>query len=129
VAFDNLGFVEVRHSMTHISTLIPDFLVSIAVQTKVEDSEKLSRTLQVLAGNESSIHLRSDRDTGRTVVTAMSELELKDVVARLVRQIGISIELGRPQVAYKTLPRSSSVTRGSRSYNRCGFRPWLTRVR
>jgi elongation factor G len=79
--------------------------LSIEPKTKV-DQEKLSVALQRLGEEDPTFQVRSDEETGQTVISGMGELHLEVIVDRLRREFRVEAAVGRPQVAYRETVRS-----------------------
>jgi elongation factor G len=80
--------------------------LSIEPKTKV-DQEKLSVALQRLGEEDPTFQVRSDEETGQTVISGMGELHLEVIVDRLKREFKVEAAVGRPQVAYRETIRDS----------------------
>jgi elongation factor G len=78
--------------------------LSIEPKTKV-DQEKLSMALQRLGEEDPTFRVRSDEETGQTVISGMGELHLEVIVDRLKREFRVEAAVGRPQVAYRETVR------------------------
>ena len=78
--------------------------LSIEPKTKV-DQEKLSVALQRLGEEDPTFQVRSDEETGQTVISGMGELHLEVIVDRLRREFRVEAAVGRPQVAYRETVR------------------------
>ena len=81
--------------------------LSIEPKTKV-DQEKLSVALQRLGEEDPTFQVRSDEETGQTVISGMGELHLEVIVDRLKREFKVEAAVGRPQVAYRETVRSEA---------------------
>ena len=80
----------------------PEPVISIAIEPKSKvDQEKLGLTLQKLATEDPSFRVRTDEETGQTIISGMGELHLEIIVDRLLREFNVGANVGRPQVAYK----------------------------
>ncbi|WP_222932791.1 elongation factor G [Nocardia yunnanensis] len=85
-------------------------VVSVAVEAKSSaDTEKLAVALARLADEDPSLTVRTDPETGQTLLAGLGELHLEVVVEKLRRERGLSVTVGRPQVAYR-----ETVVRGVR---------------
>jgi elongation factor G len=80
--------------------------LSIEPKTKV-DQEKLSVALQRLGEEDPTFQVRSDEETGQTVISGMGELHLEVIVDRLRREFRVEAAVGRPQVAYRETVRGA----------------------
>ncbi len=84
----------------------PDPVISIAIEPKSKaDQEKLGMSLQKLTAEDPSFRVRTDEETGQTIISGMGELHLEIIVDRLVREFGVGANVGKPQVAYKETVR------------------------
>lgn len=80
----------------------PDPVISLAIEPKTKaDQEKLSFSLQRLAEEDPTFHVKIDQDTGQTIMSGMGELHLEILVDRMKREMGMNVNVGKPQVAYK----------------------------
>ncbi len=77
-------------------------VIDISVEPKTKDSvEKMTLALQKLAGEDPSLRLKTDQETGQTILSGMGELHLEIIVDRLRREYGVEANIGAPQVAYR----------------------------
>ncbi|MGA6992871.1 MAG: elongation factor G [Candidatus Deferrimicrobiaceae bacterium] len=84
------------------SIIAPDPVISIAIEPKTKaDQERLGLSLQKLAHEDPSFHVRVDEETGQTLISGMGELHLEIIVDRLLREFKVDASVGRPQVAYR----------------------------
>ena len=91
----------------------PDPVISIAIEPKSKaDQEKLGLSLQKLATEDPSFKVRTDEETGQTIISGMGELHLEIIVDRLLREFNVGANVGRPQVAYKETVRRSVEQQG-----------------
>jgi elongation factor G len=80
----------------------PEPVISIAVEAKTKaDMDKLGQALERLAGEDPTFRISVDEETGQTLISGMGELHLEVIVDRLVREFGVSANVGKQQVAYK----------------------------
>jgi elongation factor G len=80
----------------------PAPVISIAIEPKTQaNQDKLGQALQKLAVEDPSFSVRTDAETGQTIISGMGELHLEIIVDRLVREFKIEAYVGRPQVAYR----------------------------
>ncbi|RME00423.1 MAG: elongation factor G, partial [Deltaproteobacteria bacterium] len=86
-------------------------VISIAIEPKTQaDQDRLSNALARLALEDPSFHVRTDDETGQTIISGMGELHLEVVVDRLLREFQVDANVGKPQVAYKeTISRTVEV--------------------
>ncbi len=84
------------------SISFPEPVISLAIEPKTRaDQEKLSYSLRKLAEEDPTFRIKSDRETGQTVISGMGELHLEILVDRMKREFKVSANTGQPQVAYK----------------------------
>ena len=84
----------------------PEPVISIAIEPKTKaDQERLGLSLQKLATEDPSFRVRTDEETGQTIISGMGELHLEIIVDRLLREFNVGANVGRPQVAYKETVR------------------------
>jgi elongation factor G len=80
----------------------PDPVISVAIEPKTKgDQDKLSGGLQRLAEEDPTFRVRTDEETGQTLISGMGELHLEIIVDRLLREFKVDANVGRPQVAYR----------------------------
>jgi elongation factor G len=86
----------------------PEPVISIAIEPKSKaDQEKLGLSLQKLTTEDPSFRVRTDEETGQTIISGMGELHLEIIVDRLLREFNVGASVGRPQVAYKETIRKA----------------------
>jgi elongation factor G len=84
------------------SMTFPDPVISVAVEPKTKaDQDKLATGLQRLAEEDPTFRVRTDEETGQTLIAGMGELHLEIIVDRLKREFNVDANVGRPQVAYR----------------------------
>ena len=99
---------EEDHPITLESMEFPDPVIGIAVEPKTQkDLDKLGIALSKLAEEDPTFTVKSDHETGQTVISGMGELHLDIIVDRLRREFGVDINQGAPQVNYKESITSS----------------------
>ncbi len=80
----------------------PAPVISVAIEPKTKsDEEKLSTSLQKLSEEDPTFLVRSDEETGQTIISGMGELHLEVLVDRLLREFKVDAAVGKPQVAYR----------------------------
>jgi elongation factor G len=80
----------------------PEPVIHVAVEPKTKvDQEKLSKALQTLSEEDPTFQVRTDEDTGQTVISGMGELHLEVIVDRMLREFRVDATVGKPQVAYR----------------------------
>jgi len=87
----------------------PQPVISLAIEPKTKaDQEKLGQGLGKLMAEDPTFRVKSDPETGQTVISGMGELHLEIIVDRLKREFNVEASVGKPQVAYKeTLTRAA----------------------
>jgi elongation factor G len=84
------------------SMLFPDPVISVAIEPRTKaDQDKLGQGLQRLTEEDPTFQVRSDEETGQTLIAGMGELHLEIIVDRLTREFNVDANVGRPQVAYR----------------------------
>ncbi len=82
--------------------IFPEPVISLAVEPKTKaDSEKMGEALQKLADEDPTFRVKTDEETGQTILSGMGELHLEILVDRLKREFKVEANVGKPQVAYK----------------------------
>jgi elongation factor G len=90
------------------SMTFPDPVISVAVEPKTKaDQDKLAQGLQRLAEEDPTFRVRTDEETGQTLIAGMGELHLEIIVDRLKREFNVDANVGRPQVAYRETARKA----------------------
>jgi len=80
----------------------PEPVISQAVEPKSKaDQEKMGLALSRLAQEDPSFRVRSDEESGQTIISGMGELHLEIIVDRMKREFGVEANVGKPQVAYR----------------------------
>ncbi len=112
-----VGFKELRtgdtvceetHPIVLESMSFPDPVIGLAVEPKTQkDLDKLGLALSKLSEEDPTFTVKSDHETGQTIISGMGELHLEIIVDRLRREFNVEINQGAPQVNYKEAIRSS----------------------
>ncbi len=90
------------HPVILESIEFPDPVISIAIEPKTKaDQEKLGTSLAKLASEDPSFRVKTDEETGQTIISGMGELHLEIIVDRLMREFKVEANVGKPQVAYR----------------------------
>ncbi len=93
---------DMRHPIILESMDFPDPVIHIAVEPKTKaDQEKMIVALQRLAVEDPSFRMRTDEETGQTIISGMGELHLEIIVDRMRREYKVEANVGKPQVAYR----------------------------
>ena len=80
----------------------PEPVISVAIEPKTKaDQDKMGIALQKLAEEDPSFRVKSDTETGQTIISGMGELHLDIIVDRLLREFKVDANVGKPQVAYR----------------------------
>lgn len=80
----------------------PEPVISVAIEPRtMAAQDKMSEALRKLAEEDPTFHVRSDQDTGQTIISGMGELHLEVLVDRMLREFKVQATVGRPQVAYR----------------------------
>ncbi len=80
----------------------PDPVIAVAIEPKTKaDQDKLGQGLARLAEEDPTFRVRTDEETGQTLIAGMGELHLEIIVDRLMREFSVDANVGRPQVAYR----------------------------
>ena len=80
----------------------PEPVISLRIEPKTKaDQEKMGMALKRLSDEDPTFKIRSDAETGETVIMGMGELHLEIIVDRMKREFGVEANIGKPQVAYK----------------------------
>ena len=80
----------------------PEPVISVAVEPKTKaDQEKMGTALSKLAEEDPTFKVKSDQETGQTIIAGMGELHLEIIVDRMKREFKVEANVGKPQVAYR----------------------------
>jgi elongation factor G len=91
-----------HHPILLENIVFPEPVISIAVEAKTKaDMDKLGAALGRLAAEDPTFRVSVDEETGQTLISGMGELHLEIISDRLLREFGVSANVGRPQVSYK----------------------------
>ena len=89
--------------------VFPEPVISVAIEPKTKaDQEKMGIALQKLAEEDPSFRVKTDTETGQTIISGMGELHLDIIVDRLLREFKVDANVGKPQVAYRETIRGNS---------------------
>ncbi|MDP4930216.1 MAG: elongation factor G, partial [Ilumatobacteraceae bacterium] len=82
--------------------IFPDPVIHVAIEPKTKnDQDKLGKALKSLSDEDPTFRVRTDHETGQTVISGMGELHLEILVDRMQREFGVDATVGKPQVAYR----------------------------
>jgi elongation factor G len=91
----------------------PEPVITLAIEPKTKaDQEKLGTALGRLAQEDPTFRISVDQDTAQTIISGMGELHLEIITDRLVREFGVGVNVGKPQVAYKETVRQAAKGEG-----------------
>jgi len=98
------------HIITLERMVFPEPVISMAVEPKTKsDQEKMGIALGRLAQEDPSFRVRTDEESGQTIIAGMGELHLDIIVDRMKREFNVEANVGKPQVAYRETIRKSDV--------------------
>lgn len=93
------------HEIILESMEFPDPVIDVAVEPKTKaEQDKMSLALTKLAEEDPTFQVRTDHETGQTIIAGMGELHLEIIVDRLLREFKVEANVGKPQVAYREAP-------------------------
>ncbi len=91
----------------------PEPVIAMAIEPKTkQDQEKLGFSLQKLAQEDPSFRVRTDEETGQTIISGMGELHLEVIVDRLLREFKVEANVGKPEVAFRETIRRRAEAEG-----------------
>lgn len=106
-----VGFKEIKtgdtlcdenHPIVLESLFIPEPVISVAIEPKTQaDVDKMGMAIAKLVEEDPTLRVKTDEDTGQTILSGMGELHLEIIVDRMKREFKVEINQGNPQVAYK----------------------------
>ncbi len=101
------------HPVRLESMSFPEPVISVAIEPKTRaDQDKLGVALLKLAEEDPTFRVRSDAETGQTLISGMGELHLEIIVDRMMREFNVNANVGRPQVAYRETIHGSADAEG-----------------
>jgi elongation factor G len=93
---------DIKQPIELESMTFPDPVISVAIEPKTKsDQDKLATAIQRLAEEDPTFQVKSDEETGQTIIAGMGELHLEVLVDRMFREFKVQANVGRPQVAYR----------------------------
>ncbi len=96
------------HEITLEKMIFPEPVIHIAIEPKTKpDQEKMGLALNRLAKEDPSFRVKTDEETGQTIISGMGELHLEIIVDRMKREFGVEANVGAPQVAYRETIRKA----------------------
>jgi elongation factor G len=91
-----------KHPIILESISFPEPVISVAVEPRSKvDQDKMGLALQKLAEEDPTFRVRTDEETGQTVISGMGELHLEIIVDRMLREFKVDANVGKPQVSYR----------------------------
>jgi elongation factor G len=100
------SLVDMKAPITLEKMDFPDPVISVAVEPKTKaDQEKMGVALGKLAKEDPSFRVRTDEESGQTIISGMGELHLDIIVDRMRREFSVDANVGKPQVAYRETVR------------------------
>ncbi len=82
--------------------IFPEPVISVAIEPKTKvDQDKLGKALSALSEEDPTFQVRTDEETGQTIISGMGELHLDVLVDRMTREFSVAANVGKPQVAYR----------------------------
>ncbi|WP_371376793.1 elongation factor G [Sporomusa aerivorans] len=95
------------------SMVFPEPVIHIAVEPKTKaDQEKMGAALARLSEEDPTFRMRTDQETGQTIISGMGELHLEIIVDRMLREFKVECNVGKPQVAYRETIRKTVKAEG-----------------
>ena len=95
------------------SITFPEPVISLAIEPKTKaDQEKLGYALKRLSEEDPTFKIKSDPETGQTIISGMGELHLEIIVDRMKREFSVEANTGRPQVAYRETIKNTATAEG-----------------
>jgi elongation factor G len=102
------SLVDMKSPITLEKMDFPDPVISVAVEPKTKaDQEKMGVALSKLAKEDPSFRVRTDEESGQTIISGMGELHLDIIVDRMRREFSVDANVGKPQVAYRETIRKT----------------------
>ena len=100
---------DISNTVTLERMDFPDPVISVAVEPKTKiDQEKMGMALGKLAREDPSFRVRTDQESGQTIISGMGELHLEIIVDRMRREFKVDANIGKPQVAYRETVRETN---------------------
>jgi len=105
---------EDKHPILLETMNFPEPVISIAIEPKTKaDQQRLEDSMQRLAEEDPTFHVKYNEETGQTIISGMGELHLDVLINRLVREFKVQANVGKPQVAYKETVLKTARAEGS----------------
>jgi elongation factor G len=101
---------DAAHPIVLETLTFPEPVIHVAVEPKTKaDQDKLGKALYALSEEDPTFRVRSDEETGQTVISGMGELHLEVLVDRMLREFKVDANVGKPQVAYRETVRTPAI--------------------
>jgi elongation factor G len=111
--FTGETIVEQGHNVVLENISFPEPVIEVAIEPKTKaDQDKLSLALQKLAEEDPTFQVRTEENTGQTLIAGMGELHLEVLIDRMLREFKVQASVGQPQVAYRETITIPSRARG-----------------
>ena len=99
---------DIKNAITLERMEFPEPVISVAVEPKTQaDQDKMADALAKLAREDPSFRVRTDEDSGQTIISGMGELHLDIIIDRMQREFAVKANVGNPQVAYRESLRNT----------------------
>jgi elongation factor G len=96
------SLADPKHPIVLEALEFPEPVIHVAVEPKTKaDQDKMGKALAALSEEDPTFQVRTDHDTGQTVISGMGELHLEILVDRMLREFRVDANVGKPQVAYR----------------------------
>ncbi|MBI4727241.1 elongation factor G [candidate division TA06 bacterium] len=100
---------EKKHPIILESMKFPDPVISVALEPKSKaDEDKLGNALSKLSEEDPTFKVKTDEETGQTIISGMGELHLEIIVDRMLREFSVQANVGKPQVSYRETVRKKA---------------------
>jgi len=104
---------DINNQITLERMEFPEPVISVAVEPKSKaDQDKMAQSLGKLAQEDPSFQVRTDEESGQTIISGMGELHLDIIVDRMKREFKVEANIGKPQVAYRETIRKTAEAEG-----------------
>src|ERR1700738_1541767 len=113
-----VGFKEIKtgdtlchedYPITLENMFIPEPVISVAIEPKTQaDVDKMGLAISKLVEEDPTLRVRTDEETGQTILSGMGELHLEIIVERMKREFNVGANVGKPQVAYRETIREKA---------------------
>src|SRR5439155_1253364 len=88
---------------------VPEAVIFLAIEPKTKaDKDKLSQAIEQLVVEDPTFRVNTDQGTGQTILRGMSEQHLEIIIDRMMREFGVTANVGKPQVAYRETIRGKA---------------------